>query len=41
MASGLETAWDYSGRKKGRDVQKKIIGKVNETRKRGKVKSKR
>jgi len=28
--------WDYSGRKKGRDGQKKKIGKANE--KRGKVK---
>jgi len=29
--------WDYSGRK-GRDGQKKIIGKANEKRKRGKKK---
>ena len=29
MASGLETEWDYSGRK-GRDGQKKKIGKANE-----------
>jgi len=28
--------WDYSGRK-GRDGQKKKIGKANEKRKRGKV----
>jgi len=41
MTSGLETEWDYSGRKKGRDVQKKKISKANETRKREKVKSKR
>jgi len=27
--SGLETEWDYSGRK-GRDGQKKKIGKANE-----------
>ena len=33
--SGLETEWDYSGRK-GRDEQKKKIGKANERR--GKVK---
>jgi len=32
----LETEWDYSGRK-GRDGQKKKIGKANE--KKGKVKS--
>jgi len=35
---GLETEWDYSGRK-GRDGQKKKIGKANEKRKRGKVKT--
>ena len=35
--SGLETEWDYSGRK-GRDGQKKKIGKVNEKREKGKVK---
>ena len=29
MTSGLETEWDYSGRK-GRDGQKKKIGKANE-----------
>jgi len=29
--SGLETEWDYSGRK-GRDGQKKKIGKANERR---------
>ena len=29
MTSGLETEWDYSGRK-GRDGQKKKIGKDNE-----------
>ena len=37
--SGLETEWDYSGRK-GRDGQKKKIGKANERKrkvKRGKV----
>jgi len=28
MTSGLETEWDYSGRK-GRDGQKKKIGKAN------------
>jgi len=38
MTSGLETEWDYSGRK-GRDGQKKKIGKANEKKrkvKRGK-----
>ena len=38
MTSGLETEWDYSGRK-GRDGQKKKIGKANESKekvKRGK-----
>jgi len=30
--------WDYSGRQRGRDGQKKKIGKVNEKSKRGKVK---
>jgi len=29
MTSGLETEWDYSGRK-GRDGQRKKIGKANE-----------
>jgi len=29
MTSGLETEWDYSGRK-GRDGQKKKIGKAKE-----------
>jgi len=29
MTSGLETEWDYSGRK-GRDGQKKKTGKANE-----------
>jgi len=29
MTSGVETEWDYSGRK-GRDGQKKKIGKANE-----------
>jgi len=33
MTSGLETKWDNSGRIKGRDGQKKKIGKVNEKRK--------
>ena len=33
--SGLETEWDYSGRK-GKDGQKKKIGKANERK--GKVK---
>jgi len=33
----MEMEWDYSGRK-GRDGQKKKIGKANEKRKRGKVK---
>jgi len=37
MSSGLEMEWDYSGRKE-RDGQKKKIGKVNEKRKREKVK---
>jgi len=38
MTSGLETEWDYSGRK-GRDGQKKKIGKAKERKekvKRGK-----
>jgi len=38
MTSGLETEWDYSGRK-GRGGQKKKIGKANERKekvKRGK-----
>ena len=38
MTSSLETEWDYSGRK-GRDGQKKKIGKANERKrkvKRGK-----
>jgi len=35
MTSGLESEWDYSGRK-GRDGQKKKIGKDNERK--GKVK---
>jgi len=35
MTSGLETEWDYSDRK-GRDGQKKKIGKANERK--GKVK---
>ena len=35
MTSGLETEWEYSGRK-GRDGQKKKIGKANERK--GKVK---
>jgi len=34
MTYGLETEWDYSGRK-GRDGQKKKIGKANEKRKKG------
>jgi len=34
MTYGLETEWDYSGRK-GRDGQKKKIGKTNEKRKKG------
>ena len=37
MTSGLETEWDYSG-KKGRDGHKKKIGKTNEKRKKGKSK---
>jgi len=37
MTSGLETEWDYSGRK-GRDGQKKKTGKANEKRKKGKSK---
>jgi len=37
MTSGQETEWDYSGRK-GRDGQKKKIGKANQKRKREKVK---
>ena len=37
MTSGMEMEWDYCGRK-GRDGQKKKIGKVNEKRKKGKVK---
>ena len=35
MTSGLETEWDYSGRK-GRDGQNKKISKANERK--GKVK---
>jgi len=31
MTTGLETEWDYSGRK-GRDGQKKKIVKANENR---------
>jgi len=38
MTSGLETEWDYSGRK-GRDGQKKKIGKANERK--GKVKGRK
>jgi len=34
----VETEWDCSGRKTGRDGQKNKIGKVNEKRKRRKVK---
>jgi len=37
MTSGLETEWDYSGRK-GRDEQNKKIDKANKKRKKGKVK---
>ena len=37
MTSSLEMEWDYSGTK-ARDGQKKKIGKVNEKRKKGKVK---
>jgi len=37
MTSGLETEWDYSGRKR-RDGQKKKISKANEKKKKGKVK---
>ena len=37
MTSGQETEWDYFGRK-GRDGQKKKIGKANEKRRKGKVK---
>jgi len=37
MTSGLETEWDYSGRKR-RDGQKKKIGKINEKRNKEKVK---
>jgi len=37
--SGLETEWDYSGRKGGRDGQKNKIGKANGKKgKRGKSK---
>jgi len=32
MTSGLESEWDYSGRK-GRDGQKKKIGKAKERKK--------
>ena len=38
MTSGLETEWNYSGRK-GRDGQKKKTGKANERK--GKVKGER
>jgi len=37
MTSGLETEWDYSGRK-GRDRHKKKIGKGNGKTKEGKSK---
>jgi len=37
MTSCLETEWDYSGRK-GRDGQKKKIGKANEKKEEGKSK---
>jgi len=37
MTSGLETEWDYSGRKR-RDGQKKKIGKINKKRNKEKVK---
>jgi len=37
MTSGLETEWDYSGRK-GRDGQKKKIDKANKKRKKEKSK---
>jgi len=36
--SGLETEWDYSGTRRGRDGQKKKIGKANEKSLVGKVK---
>jgi len=35
MTSGLETEWDYSGRKRGRDGQKRKIGKANEKKEKG------
>jgi len=35
MISGLEMEWDYSGRK-GKDGQKKKIGKANEKKRKGK-----
>jgi len=38
MTYGLETKWDNSGRIKGRDGQKKKIGKVKGEKKKGKVK---
>jgi len=38
MTSDLKMEWDYSGRKRGRDGQKKKIGKANEKRKKDKSK---
>jgi len=35
MTSGMETEWDYSGRK-GRDGQKMKISKANERKRKGK-----
>jgi len=34
----VETEWDFSGRKRGRDGQKKKIGKANQKRKKRKSK---
>ena len=36
--SGLETEWDYCGRKRERNGKKKRIGKANEKRNNGKSK---
>jgi len=40
MTSGLEMKWDYSGKIKGRDGQKKKIGKANVKREKQKSKKK-
>jgi len=40
MTSGLEMKWDYFGKIKGRDGQKKKIGKANVKREKQKSKKK-